>query len=166
MKRFITLLALCLLAVACNNNTQRDPVIKGYRINQVGGLGFGLDGLTADVQLDLDIDNPSKARYVVEALQADVFQIGDSVRFANINLKEEATIQPKSNGRVALPLVVKMKRPLSLLNGSMSDDLSNYEADIDLTIRRGALKKNIQKSRVPLSQIIELLGKYEFLPNE
>ena len=33
MKRFFTLLTLCLLAVACND-ASRDPVIKGYRITR------------------------------------------------------------------------------------------------------------------------------------
>lgn len=158
MKRFFTLLALSLLAVACNN-ASREPVIKGYRIHQVGGLGFGLDGLTADVLLDLDVDNPTRARYTVEALHADIFYAGDTVRYADIDLKEQASILPRSSGKVSIPLGVKIKRPLSLLGGFLSDDQAKYEADFDLTLRKGSIKKNIRKSRVPLDRILDLLGK-------
>ena len=164
MKRFLTLLALCLLAVACND-ASRNPVIKGYRIHQVGGLGFGIDGLTADVQVDLDIENPSKARYTVEAMHADLFTAGDTVRYADVNLKEAAIIPPKSNGKIAIPLAMTIKRPLSLLGGALTDDLSQYEADVDLTIRKGSIKKNIHKSRVPLNRILELLGKNTLFEN-
>ena len=161
MKRFLTLLALCLLAVACND-ASRNPVIKGYRIHQVGGLGFGLDGLTADMNVDLDIDNPAKARYTIEAFHADVFPAGDTVRYAVLNLKEPATVLPKSSGNVEIPLGVRLLRPLSLLGSFLSEDLKKYEADVDLTIRKGAMKKTIRKSRVPLDRILELLGQYEY----
>ena len=159
MKRFFTLLALCLLAVACND-ASRDPVIKGYRIHQIGGLSFGLDGLTADVMLDLDIDNPSKSRYTIEDLHATVFPDNDTVRFADVYLKEKAVISPKSDATVSVPLDVRLRRPLALLGGGLSGELSKYEADIDLTIRKGSLKKNIRQKRVPLEKIADMLGHY------
>lgn len=166
MKRLFTLLTLCLLVVACND-ASRQPVIKGYRIHQVGGFGFGLDGLTAEVVLDLDVVNPSKARYTVESLHADIFPAGDTIRFAGIDLKESTSIQPWSDGKVAFPLDVKIKRPLSMLGGFMSEDQqSQYEADLDMTVRKGAMKKNIRKSRVPLGKLLELLGKNEMFTFE
>ena len=157
MKRAFTLLTLVLLLAGCSN-ASREPVIKGYRINQVGGVSFGLDGLSADVSLDLDIDNPSGAKYIVEDLQATVFPANDTVRYADIYLKEKATIPAKSSGTVAIPLDVRLRRPLSMLSGGLSGDLSKYVADIDLTIRKGSLKKRIQKERLPLEKIAELLG--------
>jgi hypothetical protein len=157
MKRFFTLLALVLLLAACND-ASRDPVIKDYRIQQVGGLAFGLNGLTADMMLDLDIENPSRARYVVEALHATLFPVNDTMRFADIYLKEATAIPPKSDGTVSIPLDVHILKPLSLLSGALSDDLSKYEADVDLTIRKGSLKKTVRKQRVPLERIAELIG--------
>lgn len=157
MKRLLTLLSVALLLTACGN-AQRDPVIKGYRIHQVGGLGFGLDGLTADVALDMDIENPSGTRYVVEALQATLYPTGDTIRFADIYLKEGTAIPPKSDGTVTLPLDVRIRKPLSLLSGGLSGELSRYEADVDMVIRRGGIKKNVRKSRVPLAAIAEWLG--------
>lgn len=156
MKRLLTLLTLVLLLAGCSDS--RDPVIRGYRIHQVGGMTFGIDGISADVQLDLDIDNPSGARYTVEALQAAVFPANDTVRYADIYLKEKAIIPSKSSGTVAIPLDVRLRRPLSLLSGGLSGELSRYEADVDMTIRRGSIKKRIQKERVPLEKIAELLG--------
>ena len=47
-------------------------------------------------------------------------------------------------------------------SGFLSEDLTKYEADVDLTIRKGAMKKTIRKSRVPLDRILELLGQYEY----
>ena len=159
MKRFLPLLALCLLAIACND-ASRDPVIKGYRIHQVGGLSFGLDGLTADVVLDLDVDNPSKARYTIEDLRATIFPNNDTVRFADVYLKDKAVIPPKSDATVTVPLDVRLRRPLALLGGGLNGELSKYEADIDLTIRKGSIKKNIRQNRVPLEKIADLLGHY------
>lgn len=157
MKRFLTLLSLVLLLTACGD-ASRDPVIKGYSIRQVGGLAFGINGVTADVMLDLDVENPSGARYTVEALQATVFPTGDTTHFADIYLKDKAIIQPHSNDKVEIPLDVRLRRPLALLGGGLSGELSRYEADIDLVVRRGAAKRHIRQSRVPLAKVAELLG--------
>lgn len=167
MKRFFTLLALCLLVVACND-ASRNPVIKGYRIHQVGGLGFGLDGLAAEVILDVDVENPTKARYTVESMHADIFPAGDTIRFAGIDLKKSTSIQPHSSGNVSFPLDVKIKRPLSMLGGFTSDEeeKTKYEADLDMTIRKGSMKKKIRKSRVPLGKILEMLGRNELFTIE
>ena len=160
MKRFLALLLLTLSLAACNN-ASRNPVIKDYSIRQTGIVSLGLSGVTADVELDLDVVNPSRARYTVEALHADVFKAGETQLFAVIDLLDPASILPKSNGTVPLPLKVQFKRPLALLGGLVTDNLSQYEADVDLTIRKGSFKKHIQKQRMPLDRIANLLGKTE-----
>lgn len=157
MKRLFALLSLVLLLAACGDNS-RDPVIKDCRIGQVSQMGLGLGGVTVDMDLEVDIENPSRARYLVEALTANVFPAGDTVRIATVGLKEKTAIAPKSDETVSLPLDVRLLKPLTLLSGGLSQDLSDYEADIDLTIRKGSLKKTIRKKRVPLEQLAELLG--------
>lgn len=159
MKRFFTLLGLILLLAGCHD-ASRDPVIKGYSIHQVGNLAFGLDGLTTDVLLDLDVENPSRARYTVEALRATVFPTNDTVRYADIYLKDKAVIAPKSDETISIPLDVRLRRPLALLGGGLSGELSKYEADVDLTIRKGSMKKTFHKKRVRLEQLADLLGQY------
>ena len=50
-------------------------------------------------------------------------------------------------------------RPLALLSGGQDAlDLSQYCADVDLTVRKGSLKKTIRKERLPLKQLEHLLG--------
>ena len=158
MKRFLALLCAALLLAACHNES-RDPVIKGYRLGQVSGLSLGADGVTADVALDLEVENPSAARYTLEALQATLYRENETARFADVVMEGTATIEPHSEATLAIPLTLRLLRPLALLaTGLDGIDLSQFCADVDLTVRKGALKKRIQKERVPLSQLETLLG--------
>ena len=157
MKRLLVILSAMLLLVSCSN-ASKDPVIKGYRIHQIGGLGFGLDGVTADMKLDIDIENPSSARYTVESLQATLYKKDAADRFAYVELQEPVTLDPRSDGTVSLPLGVQLLRPLALLSGGIGTDFSDYEADVDMLVRKGGLKKHIQRKRVPLDRFEFLLG--------
>ena len=160
MKRFLTLLLLALALTACND-ASRNPVIKDYRFRQAGGFSFGLDGVTAGIWLDLDVENPSRAKYTVEALHADVFKAGNPDVFAVIDMEEPASILPQSDSTVSVPMSIRFLRPLALLGGLTTDNLSQYEADVDMLIRKGSFKKNIKKQRMPLDRIANLLGKTE-----
>ena len=156
MKRILVLLCAALLLAACHNASQ-DPVIKGYRIDQVGGMNLSSEGVTVDMTLSLDVENPSSATYTVEMLEAILYKGTETSRFAEAVMTEQAGIAPKSSQTVAIPLRVKLLRPLALLSDSQGFDLSHYCADLDLTIRKGSLKKRIQRERVPLSSLEHLL---------
>lgn len=158
MKRILVLICTALLLTACHNASQ-DPVIKGYWIQQVDGLGMSAGGVTADMVLNLDVENPSNATYTLEALHADVYRNGENGRFAEVTLPQSASIAPKSNQSVAIPLQVLLLRPLALIAGGEEMlDLSQYVADLDLTVRKGSLKKRIQRERVPLKDLQHLLN--------
>ncbi|MBR3292249.1 MAG: hypothetical protein IKI66_08740 [Bacteroidales bacterium] len=158
MKRILVLFCTALLLTACHNASQ-DPVIKGYWIQQVDGLGMSAGGVTADMVLNLDVENPSNATYTLETLHADVYRNGENGRFAEVTLPQSASIAPKSNQSVAIPLQVLLLRPLALIAGGEEMlDLSQYVADLDLTVRKGSLKKRIQRERVPLKDLQHLLS--------
>ena len=158
MKRILVLICTALLLTACHNASQ-DPVIKGYWIQQVDGLGMSAGGVTADMVLNLDVENPSNSTYTLEALHADVYRNGENGRFAEVTLPQSASIAPKSNQSVAIPLQVLLLRPLALIAGGEEMlDLSQYVADLDLTVRKGSLKKRIQRERVPLKDLQHLLS--------
>lgn len=158
MKRILVLICTALLLTACHNASQ-DPVIKGYWIQQVDGLGMSAGGVTADMVLNLDVENPSNATYTLETLHADVYRNGENGRFAEVTLPQSASIAPKSNQSVAIPLQVLLLRPLALIAGGEEMlDLSQYVADLDLTVRKGSLKKRIQRERVPLKDLQHLLS--------
>ena len=158
MKRFFALFCTVLLLAACHD-ASRDPVIKGYRLQQLDGLSLGANGVTAGMVLQLDVENPSSATYTLESLNAIVYRNGETSRFAEVTLPQSASIAPKSNQSVDIPLQVLLLRPLSLFAGGEEYlDLSRYEADLDLTVRKGSLKKRIQKERVPLKDLEHLLG--------
>ena len=159
MKRILVLFCTALLLTACHNASQ-DPIIRGYRIQKVDGLGMSANGVTADMVLSLDVDNPSNATYSLEALHADVYKNGDNGRFAEVTLPQSASIAPRrSNQTISIPLQVLLLRPLSLFAGGEDMlDLSQYVADLDLTVSKGSLKKRIQRERVPLKDLQQLLG--------
>lgn len=158
MKRILVLFCTALLLTACHNASQ-DPVIKGYRIQQVDGLAMSAGGVTAGMVLNLDVENPSNATYTLEALHADVYRNGENGRFAEVTLPQSASIAPKSNQSVDIPLQVLLLRPLALIAGGEEMlDLSQYVADLDLTVRKGSLKKRIQRERVPLKDLQYLLS--------
>lgn len=161
MKRLLVLFSAVLLLAACHNES-RDPVIKGYRLQQLSGLSLGIDGVTADMTLDLDVENPSSARYTLEALQATLYRLNETSRFAEVAMNGTAAIEPRSVDTVQIPLNVRLLRPLALLTGDFEGfDFSQFCADVDLTIRKGGLKKRIQKERVPLSALEKLLSSPE-----
>ena len=157
MKRILVLLCSVLLLAACHD-ASRDPVIKGYRLNQVSDLSIGQGGVTADMTLDVDVENPSSARYTLEDLQAVLYRNNATAPYADVTMQESVLIAPRSEQTVSIPLTVRFTRPLSLLTEGVSTDLSDYVADIDLTIRKGSLKKRIKQEQVPLERIGEWLG--------
>lgn len=158
MKRFLVFLCAVLLLAACHSES-RDPVIKGYRLGQVSNMSLGADGVTADMALDLEVENPSAARYTLEALHATLYRENETSRFGEVAMDGTATIEPRSAATVAIPLTLRLLRPLALLAGGLDGfDLSQFCADVDLTVRKGAFRKRIQKERVPLSQLETLLG--------
>ena len=152
MKRLLALFSLLLLLAACHNEA-KDPVITGYRLGQMGGLGIGPGGLTTDMSLEVDIKNPSAARYVLESLEATLYPKNDTTRMADIVMKEAVSLEPRSEATLSLPLSVRFSHPLSILSRGLGSNLSDYEADVDLIVRRGALKKKIKQQRLPLDQL-------------
>ena len=159
MKRFLPCLAVVLLVLACSPAPA--PVIKDYRIAQAGGFGIGADGIVADMALDLDIDNPASARYTLEALEATLYKGIETTPYALLSMKDTVFIEPRCEQTLTLPLAVRILRPLSLRSGGFDTDLSKYEADINLTVRKGSFKKTIREERVPLDRIAGLLGSPE-----
>lgn len=157
MKRALAILSLVLLTVSCGKPAPM-PTILGYRLGQLGDLGVGPGGVTAEAALEVDVNNPGTASYVVESLEATLFRGTDTAPYAEVSMLETATIEPAAEQTLSLPLLVTITRPLSLLTGGFDTDLSHYTADIDLTIRRGAFKKNFKQERVPLDQLGQLLG--------
>jgi len=155
MKRILVLLSAVLLLASCHKASQ-DPVLKGYRLEQVSGLSLGADGVTIGMTLELDVENPSAARYTLESLDAVLYPLDGNTRFAHVIMDGTASIEPKSEKTVEIPLDVQLLRPLALLSGEAGFQLADYCADVDMTIRRGGLKKHIQKERVPLSALEQL----------
>jgi hypothetical protein len=160
MKRFLAFLCAAVLLTACHNQAQ-DPVIKGYQIEQITGIGLNTEGVTTDMVLKLDVENPSAARYAIESLNAIVYKGAETARFAQVDMKEPVSIAPRSEQTVDLPLHVTLLRPLALLAGNSDGfDLSQYCADLDLVVRKGSLKKRIQRERVPLKDLEFLLSQF------
>lgn len=158
MKRILALISIVLLMTACNN-ASKDPVITGYHLEQVDGVGFSANGVTASVQLSLDVENPSSATYTLESLHADLYRGQETARFAEVTMPQQASVPPKSTRTVEVPLQVLLLRPLALLGGGSNLlDLEQYVADVDLTVSKGAFKKRIQKERVPLKDLQQLFG--------
>ena len=89
-------------------------------------------------------------------LDAILYKGAETAPFAEAVMTEQAGIAPRSSQTVAIPLRVKLLRPLALLSSSEGFDLSQYCADLDLTVRKGSLKKRIQRERVPLSSLEQL----------
>jgi LEA14-like dessication related protein len=160
MKRFLAILSAALLLAACHD-ASRDPVIKGYKLEQVSGLSFSSEGMVAEMDLVIDVENPSSATYSVESLEATLYKGMETARFAEATLKESVSIPPRSEQAVNLPLHVRLLRPLSLLSDNQALELSNYCADIDMTIKKGSISRRIQRERVPLSSLEQLLGTYK-----
>ena len=157
MKRLLSVLALILLLAACNSES-RNPAIKGYRLSQAGGLGFGIDGVTAALTLDLDVENPSRSTYSLEALEATIYRGLETEPFAEVTMVEPVSIGPRCETTIPVPLNARFTRPLALLGGGFSTDLADYTADLDLILRKGSFKKRITMQRVPLEQIGSLTG--------
>ncbi|MBQ1831380.1 MAG: LEA type 2 family protein, partial [Bacteroidales bacterium] len=134
MKRILICLTLVLLAVACKPTPT--PVIRDYRITGADGFSIGLDGVTADMVLELDVENPASVDYTLESLDAILYKGVDTNPYANLTMRGTATIAPKSTETVPIPVTVRILRPLSILATGFDTDLSKYEADVDLTIRR------------------------------
>ena len=113
----------------------------------------------ADLTLEIDVQNPSADPFTVETLEAILYRGIETSPFATLVLQESKSIEPKSEATVPLPLKARFTRPLALLGGGLSTDLSAYTADLDLTVRKGSFKKRITQERVPLDQLGSLLGK-------
>lgn len=166
MKRTFVLLAAVLLLASCHNSS-KDPVVMDWNLGQMKGLHLTSAGVSADTMLELDIDNPSRARYTIESLLAVIY-LGDSEKpFADVTANGTADINPNSRQKVSLPLSLNLRRPMALLGGDIEDsDLENGYADIDLTISKGGMKKRIKKEHVPLKDLRTLLENHKTKTDE
>ena len=157
MKRLLLILFAALMLTACNRETL-NPEITGYRFLQPDNVRFGLDGVTADLVLELDVKNPTASRISLESLDAALYPVGDFARFADVTMDGTVSIDPRTDATVQVPLNLRILRPLALLSGSLNGfDPEDYCADVDLIVKKGAFKRRIQQERIPLDQLGEML---------
>lgn len=161
MKRLLFVLALvAVFASGCGNTAVRQPDIKGYKIGGISDIGFGQGSARATIEVDLEIDNPGKLDYSINSLKATIYG-KNAVKEADAVLKEKATAPAGTSGYVPVFLDLSFTNPLAVLSAGILDEggfnAANHTADIDATVQVGVFTKNIQKTGIPLADIIEAL---------
>ena len=166
MKRLLTLLSAVLVLSVCQA-AARGPVIKSYRLEQVSGLRLGVDGVTADMVLSIDVENPTAAKYTILAMEAIVYRGEETASLADVTSTGTAVIKARSDSTITLPLTVRITRPLALLAGGLNEaDLSQCFSDVDFTIRRGWFKKHVRRKHFPLQEFSKMLSTQKSKTNE
>lgn len=160
MKRLSIILLSVFLLLFCSCSRNALPTVSGCSIEQVKGLAWGEGGVSTDVTLKMDVSNPSSGTFAVESGNAVIHKAGGA-QFATVELSGSASIGPKEDAEVSLPLKVTLTNPLALLaSGGLSldgIDPSQFTADVEVRVRKGVVARTIREKDIPLDR---LLGKF------
>ncbi len=158
MKRLSIILLSAFLLLFCSCSRNAYPTISGYSIEQVKGLAWGEGGVSSDVTLKMEVSNPSSGTFAVESGNAVIRKAGGGAKFATVELAEGASIGPKEEATVSLPLKLTLTNPLALLTaGGLSldgIDPSKFTADVEVRVRRGGIARTIREKDIPLDRLI------------
>ena len=151
--RFSLLFFLCLTLLLTGCGNPRDIALTGYSVDKIDGIQFGESGVHTTLYLKVGVNNPTGNNLTVKTLTAKIFkENGDP--FADLATKEEITAPKHFNDTIPVALDVILNNPMALmLDGGMN--LSTMKADIDAQVTWGSVKRNIVRTGVPLSKLLE-----------
>ena len=157
-KKIFILAALSLTVLAgCSVNDYKQLKLKSYDIASVTNFNYAKASVTAEVVLNLGVENPTRSEFVLESLEAVIYN-KDGSRVADATALEPAVVLPHSDTLVPLRLDATIFNPmLVMISGNI--DPTSMTADIDALVRSGALSKRIQKEKYPLSKLVGKIQK-------
>ena len=155
MRRTILLTALVMLAAVSCKPASEQLVIKDWKVGQIENIGLAGSDVAAGLSVELDVENATRSTISIEDLTATLYKLKDGMRFADVVISEPVSVGPMTSEKVIIPLQLTLANPLALLIGGIDQDMSNYTADVDMTVRKGAFKKKIHEERIPLKELLD-----------
>ena len=110
------------------------------------------------VEVEVEVDNPSGMKFVVKEADGVVFKDGEP--FADITVPECVTIPARGVNRVGIPCEISLRNPLAALAIGLnykSLDWDSFTVDGKVTVKGGPVKKAKEFKNVPLRKLFNYI---------
>ena len=153
MKRFLicTILALPLFT-ACSVTDYKQLEMMSCEVRSVENITYGKGCVSADINLALSVNNPTKSDFALKSLTGTAFSAKGS-KVADATMLESVTLEPKCDTVLPVRLYATLYNPTAVLLGAKLDPES-MTADFDLTVKSGPFSKRIQHDKMPLKDVL------------
>lgn len=152
MKKIIALLSLVLLLLTgCSQYKNVDlNDIKVSKVKMISAQHI-------ELQFKADVENPTRTEFEVTGIEGLLYRNG--AEFANLQLIEPATVPANFSGDVLLKCKFSLSDPLAALAlglniASLNSD--DFTADLTVSVKGGALKKNFKYRDMPMSKVFKM----------
>lgn len=169
MKRIpvILLIAAAILS-GCSGN-KKTVSLKGYDVQEITGVEFSKNSLGAGLMLNLDIENQTGRTLILDSGEAILYN-NTGKKFGEILITEPVVLPKNISDKINVPLKATFLNPMNIFSSGFLKngqfDTKGITADIDITIKSGALSKKISKKNVPLDKLADMLGETKDKYNE
>lgn len=151
-KLLIMIVALGLVLGGCANYRQ-------IALEDVHPKKIRMAGITkADIELDLFVNNPTRAVFTVEDISGMVYKEG--VAFARISMSEPFKVHPGTPSKAEAVLRVEIADPVSALVMGLdfkSWDISHFTVDAQVKVKGKGMKRTFPIKGMPLKELVEEL---------
>lgn len=154
MRRYLLLaVALITLLSGCSK-------YKEIEIENINPVKFKMVSLTkADVYLDLQVNNPTRATFKVTQAEGEI--LSGEEQFATVELYEEFEVPPGQPSVAQARLRINVTDPLALIAKGLGN-LENFNPDEFtvtgyVTVKGKGVAKRFKLDNVPLGEFVKML---------
>jgi len=157
MKRILfSVLLPVLILSGCSLNDYKKLKFKSYDVASVTDFAYAKAAVSACVELDLSIENPTSSKFELLSLDASLYT-EKGTKFADATSARAVMIPAHSDDVFPLFLNATIYNPL-VVALSQKVDYSTMTADIDALVRMGRIEKRIKKEKVAVKALLEAAG--------
>lgn len=157
MKRilFSVLLVMSILS-GCSLNDYKKLTVKSYDVASITDFSYAKAAVTACVELDVAIENPTSSKFELLSLDATLYY-GTGSKFADAKGLRPVLVPPHSDDVFPVFLNATIYNPL-VVALSQKVDVSAMTVDIDALVKMGVIRKQIKKENLAVKDLMEAAG--------
>lgn len=137
--------------------------VDGYSIGKLSSTTVSLDGVSAELPIELALTNASSMKITLKHLDAHLYNKKDKeVAWCRLKDGEFPSLKP-GRDTIVVPLMVYGASPIALISmaASFKNNMSDYAISYNAKIRASIFTKKYKEEKVPVEDLIEKAQKKE-----
>jgi len=136
----------------CGCTDYKQLKVTSCKIGVLKGLSYSDGKASADLRLDVGVDNPTRSSFDVSDIDA-ILYYNEGKPFAQITSDKSVNIAPGNDGMIPVLLKVTFLDPLAIMFGGL--DTKGMYADIEAKFHTGMIIKNFSKKGLSVEKLVE-----------